>query len=208
MKPNTANSRVHLPGGSVTALARMPMKMNHRLMPPGPRRTSPAGDANVMTATSSGVSKTSRVVALLIMLTMVGAVSIHAGCCIIGAAAVHERELDKDRRTRAGVASLQELQPGGLVTIKQPDTLAVTGRFLGLSKPVSEPPVATEPPGNQMVLLRVGSQPRAIPLVRVEWVQRKSSPHVILIGFGIGLAIDATVIYLIGQSLSGYGTIG
>jgi hypothetical protein len=160
-----------------------------------------------MTATSSGVSKTSRVVALLIMLTMVGAVSIHAGCCIIGAAAVHERELDRDRRTRADVASLQELQPGGLVTIKQPDTLAVTGRFLGLSKPVSEPPFATEPPGNHMVLLRVGSQPRAIPLVRVEWVQRKSSPHVILIGFGIGLAIDATVIYLIGQSLSGYGTI-
>jgi hypothetical protein len=41
------NSRVHLPGGSVTALARKPMKMTHRLLPPGPRRTSPAGDANV-----------------------------------------------------------------------------------------------------------------------------------------------------------------
>ena len=43
----TPNSRVHLPGGSVTALARKPMKMNHHLVPPGPRRTSPAGDANV-----------------------------------------------------------------------------------------------------------------------------------------------------------------
>ncbi len=43
----TSNSRVHLPGGSVTALARKPMKMNHRAVPPGPRRTSPAGDANV-----------------------------------------------------------------------------------------------------------------------------------------------------------------
>jgi hypothetical protein len=42
-----ANSRVHLPGGSVTALARKPMKMNHNPVPPGPRRTSPAGDANV-----------------------------------------------------------------------------------------------------------------------------------------------------------------
>jgi hypothetical protein len=41
------NSRVHLPGGSVTALARKPMKMNHNPVPPGPRRTSPAGDANV-----------------------------------------------------------------------------------------------------------------------------------------------------------------
>jgi hypothetical protein len=42
-----ANSRVHLPGGSVTALAKKPVKMNHHLVPPGPRRTSPAGDANV-----------------------------------------------------------------------------------------------------------------------------------------------------------------
>jgi hypothetical protein len=42
-----ANSRVHLPGGSVTALATKPMKVNHHLVPPGPRRTSPAGDANV-----------------------------------------------------------------------------------------------------------------------------------------------------------------
>jgi hypothetical protein len=41
------NRRVHLAGGSVTALARKPMKVNHHLMPPGPRRTSPAGDANV-----------------------------------------------------------------------------------------------------------------------------------------------------------------
>jgi hypothetical protein len=43
-----ANSRVHLSGGSVTALARKPMSMNHHLMLPGPRRTSPAGDANVI----------------------------------------------------------------------------------------------------------------------------------------------------------------
>jgi hypothetical protein len=42
-----SNSRVHLPGGSVTALARKPMRMNHHPVPPGPRRTSPAGDANV-----------------------------------------------------------------------------------------------------------------------------------------------------------------
>ena len=42
-----SNSRVHLPGGSVTALARKPMKMNHHPLAPGPRRTSPAGDANV-----------------------------------------------------------------------------------------------------------------------------------------------------------------
>jgi hypothetical protein len=42
-----SNSRVHLSGGSVTALARKPMMMNHHLMPPGPRRASPAGDANV-----------------------------------------------------------------------------------------------------------------------------------------------------------------
>ncbi len=42
-----ANSRVHLSGGSVTALARKRMKMNHHLVPPGPRRTSPTGDANV-----------------------------------------------------------------------------------------------------------------------------------------------------------------
>jgi hypothetical protein len=41
------NSRVHLPGGSVTALARKPRKMNHHQVPPGPRRTSPAGDATV-----------------------------------------------------------------------------------------------------------------------------------------------------------------
>jgi hypothetical protein len=44
---SASNNRVHLPGGSVTALARNPMMMNHHLMPPGPRRTSPAGDANV-----------------------------------------------------------------------------------------------------------------------------------------------------------------
>jgi hypothetical protein len=44
----SSNSRVHLPGGSVTALARKPMKLNHHPVPPGPRRTSPAGDANVM----------------------------------------------------------------------------------------------------------------------------------------------------------------
>ena len=47
-RPRSAsNSRVHLPGGPVTALARKPMKMNHHLVAPGPRRTSPAGDANV-----------------------------------------------------------------------------------------------------------------------------------------------------------------
>jgi hypothetical protein len=43
----TPNYRVHLPGGSGTALARKPMKMNRHPMPPGPRRASPAGDANV-----------------------------------------------------------------------------------------------------------------------------------------------------------------
>ena len=44
MKPN---SRVHLPGGSVTALAEGHRRLDHRLGLPGPRRTSPAGDANV-----------------------------------------------------------------------------------------------------------------------------------------------------------------
>ncbi len=42
------NYRIHLTRWAVTALARKPMKMNHRLLPPGPRRTSPAGDANVL----------------------------------------------------------------------------------------------------------------------------------------------------------------
>jgi hypothetical protein len=42
-----ANSRAHLPGGSVTALARKPMKMSHHVLPPGPRQPQPAGDANV-----------------------------------------------------------------------------------------------------------------------------------------------------------------
>jgi hypothetical protein len=43
-----ANRGVHLSGGSVTALARKPMKVSHHLVTPGPRRTSPAGDANVI----------------------------------------------------------------------------------------------------------------------------------------------------------------
>jgi hypothetical protein len=42
-----SNSRVHLPGGSVTALARKPMKTDHHLVPPGPRRPQLAGYTNV-----------------------------------------------------------------------------------------------------------------------------------------------------------------
>jgi hypothetical protein len=43
---STANPRIHLTRWAVTALAEKHRRQDHRPGLPGPRRTSPAGDAN------------------------------------------------------------------------------------------------------------------------------------------------------------------
>jgi len=130
------------------------------------------------------------------------------GCCVIGAAAAHRSEIKRDRATRGNVGLLNTMTRGTMVTVKQAGAPAVTGKFLGCSVAGTSDAEPLGGGGDELLHLRVGRRSVAIRTEHVEWVELKSSPHVVLAGFGVGLAVDLFVLYRLFLPLSGLGGYG
>ncbi len=202
------NYCIHLTRWAITALTGEHRKSDYRLGLPGMRQPRVAGHATVMRTIDSVGSRVRCISRLAVLLPVFGLASGNSGCSLIGASVAHMHEAARDRKTRGDVRSLDRVEPGAPVIIKQRDTLAVTGRFQGFSRLLAIPTESPDSSSHEAVLLRTGWQSHSIPSTRVEWVEMKSSPHVVLIGFGIGLVVDATIIYIIGRAFSGMGGLG
>jgi hypothetical protein len=79
----SSNSRIHLTRWAVTALAEKHRRQDHRPGLPGPRRTSPAGDANVRPTWNGALAIKATIVALLLMVAS-GYVPALSGECTSG----------------------------------------------------------------------------------------------------------------------------